>query len=160
MRKLINLNIIPANGVICVSREDMDMDFPFRSGIQSDEAMGSFSIPRYIVIGTFDDGSVRAGGILTLNEINRHHKDYKYLFLRDQFLHNITIYDAMAFVRCDARYENEDSVKKMVYKHLVEAGVEIWEDAKEYLLPENDEIQPWYFSAFRKIKRTLQRVLK
>ena len=135
MRKLINLNIIPASRVICVYREDMDMNYPFRRGIESNEAMGNFDVPRYIVIGTFDDGSVRVGGIVTLNEINSRHQDYDQLFLRDQFLHYITKYDAIAFVRSYARVENEDFAKKMVYKYLVEAGVEIWEEAEKYLLP-------------------------
>jgi len=139
MSKLINLNIIHANNEICVWREDVDEKLPFRKDIESNEAMGDFDVPRYIVVATFDDGSVRVGGVCTLNEINGNNQNYDWLFRRDQFLHFVTLYDAMAFVRYYARIETESSAKKIVYDGLIRAGVTIWNEAKEYLLSENTE---------------------
>lgn len=128
MARLINLQIIEAKNVICVWKEERDSECDI-----------GFMVPRYIAIGVFADGSMKAGGLIDLNMINTCDNelsyDGDYLFLYDNFLHDIDVNFAKSFVR-HAGYDGYDeaSAKKEIYKELLQAGVKISDEAKAYLL--------------------------
>jgi hypothetical protein len=137
MKKLINLNVIEAKNVICVWREDCDEHRDYSCGIALDTAALSYVIPQYIAIGTYDDGTPMAGGLLGLNDINDHdYYDKEYgLFLYHQFMSYVGIYEAKALVRGEisvGMYDDEQSAKVGIYADLLRAGLEISDEAKDY----------------------------
>lgn len=144
MEKLINSQVIEAKNVICVWREDGDDEhMEFRSGIALDTAMLSYMIPRYIVIGTYDNGSVMAGGMYSMNFINEYGEDtdctsanggWPDLFMYHQFCSWIDIYVAKALVReLIDEGESESSAKAQVLSDMESIGVRMSDEAKEYL---------------------------
>ncbi len=142
MKKLINLNVNEAKNVICVWRVDCDEHSDYYVGIGLDTAKLGYTIPRYIAIGTFDDGTIMAGGLHSLNDINQpDYFDEEYgLFLYHQFMHSVGIYEAKALVRgeiADGEYDDEQSAKKGIYANLLRVGIEMTEDAEEYFKSSN-----------------------
>ena len=133
MHKLINLQVKKAEGVICAWCQPDDCeDIIF--GIARDDAELNFEVPLYIAIGVFDDGSVRCGGLQSLNSLNDQDTP---LFLYDQFLECVSEVYAKAFVRgriSFGEYDNEAEAKGGIYQELMDSGVMITDDAKAYLL--------------------------
>lgn len=132
MEKLINLNIYDAKNVICVWNENND---DFRCGIARDDSECGFMIPRHIVVGIFSDGSTRAAAIHSMNDVNT--KDMDDLFMYDEFCYFVDHYAAKAFVRLElSNYGNkitESEACDNVYSELLRSGVEISEEARQYL---------------------------
>lgn len=135
MAKLINLTVYDAKNMICVWNEK-DPDEGWESGIALDDADCGFMIPRYYVVGVYDDGSSAAAGIFKLTDINQSGGEYDNgLFLFNEFAYRIDIYAARAFVN----HERGDSgcskreAKDTVYELLLKSGVEIDNDARKYL---------------------------
>ncbi len=132
MSKLVNFQLIEAKNVICVWREDQDPDSSFRYGIALETALGGYALPRYILVGTFDDEDVKVGGILDLNDINIG-QDY---FLYDQFLHEVDLDIVKSFVRkliSEGSCVCEEDAKNKVLADMQRAGVDITDDAMEFL---------------------------
>ena len=72
MAKLINMNVTEAKDVICVWREDtLGEKYGFECGIASESSLGNFMIPRYVLVGVFDDGTTKAAGLHSLNQLNQ-----------------------------------------------------------------------------------------
>jgi hypothetical protein len=140
MKMLINLQVMEAKNVVCVWREDGDDEHQyFECGIALDTAKANYMIPRYIAIGTFSDGTTKAGGLHGLNDINNNDgnsDDCGGIFLYHQFLHSIGLYDAKAFVRgliACGEYDKVNDAKAAIIYDMNEAGVELTEDADDYL---------------------------
>ena len=132
MAKLINLNVYPAHNIICVWNYDNDK-CSFGRGIVRDDAKRAFMIPKYVVVGVFNDGTIKAAGILDYNVLNDCDSDD--LFLYDEFLDSVDIYAAKAFVRLVISYgKKETDAKTIVLSKLQESGVEINKEAEMYLL--------------------------
>lgn len=133
MAKLINLNVYPANNIICVWNENNGGD-RFLDGIALDDAERGFVTPRYIVVGVFSDGITKAAGLLDYNDINLCEGDE--LFLYDEFLDFVDIDAAKAFVRNKISYygKEETDAKTIVFSELEKSGVEISQEAEMYLL--------------------------
>ena len=140
MAKLINLNVYDAKNMICVWNEN-NPEEDFRCGIALENAMRGFMVPRHYVVGTFDDGSTKAAGIFNLTDINQNPEedmdsDHS-LFLYNEFIYQVDILGAKAFVRLErANHGNKISEKEAcnnVYAYLLESGIEISDEAREYL---------------------------
>lgn len=132
MAKLINLNVYPAHNIICVWNENNE-DCSFERGIARDDAERGFVTPKYIVVGVFSDGTAKAAGIFSYNDINRTDSDE--LFLYDEFLDFVDIDVAKAFVRWEVSEGKEGTnAKTIVLAKLQKSGVEISEEAEMYLL--------------------------
>ena len=143
MRKLINLQVLEAKNVICGVNVDYDGDF--WRGIACKGAKRAFIIPTHTIIGLFDDGTVRVAGINNLNLLNKpldtdspgnplHHNAFYYNAIIDE----VGISEAEAFVRYyldgfDATRKQIKASKKEIYEKLVESGVKITDEAKDYL---------------------------
>ena len=138
MKKLINLAVYDAKNMICVWNEN-EPKYEYRCGIALEEAMRGFAVPRYYIVGVFDDGSSKAAGIHDLSEINQNgeYDDLEQLFLYDEFAYNVDIYGAKAFVRLElsnnAGQINEKEARDNVYKRLLMSGVKIDDEARNYL---------------------------
>lgn len=131
MAELINLNVYPAHNIICVWNENNE-DWSFISGIALDDAERGFMIPKYIVVGVFSDGTQKAAGIFSYNDINLN--DSEDLFLYDEFLDFVDINAAKAFVRFEVSQGTEEmDAKTTVLSNLKESGVEINKEAEMYL---------------------------
>lgn len=133
MKKLINLTVYDAKNMICVWNEnEPNADYQF--GIALEDAHCGFMVPRYYVVGVFDDGSSKAAGIFNLTEINQNGG----LFLFDEFAYYVDILDVKAFVRwelCSNGNEiSEKEARDNVYKRLLTSGVEIQDEARNYLI--------------------------
>lgn len=131
MAKLINLNVYDAKNMICVWNEN-DPDESWRCGIACDDSDCGFMIPMYYVVGVYDDGTTKAGGIHNLDEINDLGAD---LFLYNEFCYCVTDVEARAFVRHEIGDSNcdEDQAKDIVYEKLQKSGVRITDNARRYL---------------------------
>lgn len=138
MNKLINLTVYDAKNMICVWNEN-EPNAGYQQGIALEEAMRGFMVPRHYVVGVFDDGSSKAAGIFNLSDINQNGEDYdiEQLFLLDEFISYVDQFGAKAFVRLElANYGNKISEKEArdnVYKELLTSGVEIDDEARNYL---------------------------
>ena len=135
MSKLINLNVIPAHGVICAWDYD-DNNKDIDCGIALETARLNYMIPTHIAIGIFDDGTTRAGGLLGLNHINGNGIGTP-LFLYDRFLEFVTLDYAKAFVRgliAFGAYDNDAEAKESIYQELKECGIRISDKAISYFL--------------------------
>lgn len=131
MAELKNLNVYPAHNIICVWNENKE-DWPFGYGIARDDAERGFMIPKYIVVGVFSDGTTKAAGIFSYNDINQN--DSEDLFLYDEFLDFVDINAAKAFVRFEVSQGTEETdAKTIVLSRLKESGVEISKEAEMYL---------------------------
>lgn len=132
MAELINLNVYPAHNIICVWNSD-NYNCSFGRGIARDDAKRAFMIPKYVVVGVFNDGTTKAAGILDYNVLNDCDSDD--LFLYDEFLDFVDIDAAKAFVRyaVSGGYE-ETRAKAIVLAKLQKSGVEISKEAEMYLL--------------------------
>ena len=152
MSKLINLQVFEAKNVICGAvvpenvKEYGNYGEDFWCGIGLDNAQRTFIIPTHIIIGVFDDGSTKCAGITSLNilndRVNPENLDafYSNLFYFDTIIHKVELYDVKSFIRyyC-AEYDEmsnvtEKDIKEDLYEELIESGVEISEEAKNYLL--------------------------
>lgn len=135
MAKLININVTEAKGVICVWREDtLGEKCDFEYGIASESSLGNFMIPRYVLVGVFDDGTTKAAGVHNLNQLNLPGDEN--LFLYDEFLHYVDIFSAKAIVRglvSDGDYRDEPSAKEGMFAELTRSGVEMSRETIEYL---------------------------
>lgn len=137
MKKLINLNVYDAKNMICVWNENNPED-RFGCGIALDDADRGFMIPRYYVVGVFDDGTPKAAGLFSLNDINQDPDDED-LFLFNEFLQIVSLDAAKAFVRHnlnDGSCQDEKGSKEIVYSKLLSSGVTITETARQYLTSE------------------------
>lgn len=135
MAKLINLNVYDAKNMICVWNEK-SIDDGWQCGIALDDADCGFMIPKYYIVGVFDDGSSKAAGIHDLSDINQDgDEDDNDLFLFNEFVYTVGIYEAKAFVRHEINdaYCEEDKAKAIVYEQLLESGVAITDEARRYL---------------------------
>ena len=133
MAKIINLNVYDAKNVICVWNENEPND-DFIYGIALKDAVRGFMVPRYIIVAVFDDGSTKAAGIFSYEEINHTEEDGD-MFLYNEFCYRVGLYAAKAFVRFKLT-ESTSNLKKAkdeVYAELLESGVEINEEARQYL---------------------------
>ena len=138
MAKLINMNVTEAKDVICVWREDtLGEKYGFECGIASESSLGNFMIPRYVLVGVFDDGTTKAAGLHSLNQLNQSGDED--LFLYDEFLHCVDIFAAMAIVRglvSGGDYRDEPSAKEGMFAELMRSGVEMSRETIEYLTEE------------------------
>lgn len=136
MKKLINIQIMEAKNVICVWREDRgNKDLYFISGISSETALANYMIPKYIAVCTFSDGTAKAVGLTTLNNLNEM-RDYHELCLYEQFCNVVDKSTAKAFVRDKIDtgiYDDEDTAKAGILADMEKAGVEITNNARVYL---------------------------
>ena len=139
MKKLINLAVYDAKNMICVWNEN-EPKYNYQSGIALEDAVRGFMVPQYYVVGVFDDGSSKAAGIFSLSDINQNGEDddLEQLFLFDEFASYVDILGAKAFVRWElANNGNKISEKEArdnVYKRLLTSGVEIEDEARNYLI--------------------------
>ena len=135
MKKLINLTVYDAKNMICVWNEK-NPDEGWECGIALDDADCGFMIPRYYVVGVYDDGSSAAAGIFDLTDINQSADELDNdLFLYNEFAHKVDIYAARAFVNHERGNSgcSEREVKDTVFELLLKSGVEIDNDARKYL---------------------------
>ena len=153
MSKLIQLQVLEAKNVICgteIPKRDKEYgnygeDFWY--GINSDDAQRDFNIPSHIIIGLFDDGSVRVAGIDSLNLLNEplntdnlSDSFHPTIFFYDTIINKVGIHEAKAFVRyClngwkNATQKQIKGAKKEIYEELLRSGVKIDDEAKDYLL--------------------------
>ena len=136
MKKLINLTVYDAKNMICVWNEN-DPNDGYRRGIALEEAVRGFMVPRHYVVGVFNDGSSKAAGIFNLSDINQNGEDddLEQLFLYDEFVYYVDILGAKAFVRLELLDKiSEKEARDNVYKMLLTSGVEIEEEARNYLI--------------------------
>lgn len=148
MKKLINLQVMPAEKLICVWVDDEGKDehSEWRCGIALKNASRGCIIPRFIIVGTFDDGSVKVAGICRLGHINEPVSDYEdgeydHLFLYDQFAHYVDGYLARALVNgsiVECESETITEAKATVLSTLIESGVEMSDEAVAYLKDDGD----------------------
>lgn len=135
--KLISLQVMEAKNVVCAWRTDNnDRSRDFRCGIALDTACCKYMKPYLIAVGVFDDGSTKAAGMVDFGEFNRYSEDYDEMFIFNQFLYYLTLDVAKAFVRglmLDGDCENEDDAKECIMEDMKETGVEISDDAMEFL---------------------------
>lgn len=152
MSKLINLQVFEAKNVICgvevpkKAKEYGNYGEDFWCGIGLNNAKREFIIPTHIIIGVFDDGSIKCAGITNLNRLNEgiNPEDldafYSSLFYFDTIIYKVGFGEAKSFVQryhCDEydkMSKTEKDIKEDIYYELVESGVEIDEGAKNYLL--------------------------
>jgi hypothetical protein len=138
MKKLINLNVYDAKNMICVWNES-DPKFDFQFGIAREDAVRGFTVPRYYIVGVFDDGSTKAAGIDDLTSINQDgDEDYlEDLFIFNEFLYSVKLLDAKAFVRWELEGDriSEKEAREIVYNELLTSGVKISDEARSYLIP-------------------------
>ena len=135
MAKLINLNVYDAKNMICVWNEK-DPDKGWLCGIALDDADCGFMIPKYYVVGVYDDGSTAAAGIFNLTDINQPGGEFgNDLFLYNEFAYAVDTYAAKAFVRHEIAdsYCDVGEAKAIVYERLQKSGVKIDDSAREYL---------------------------
>ena len=138
MKKLINLTVYDAKNMICVWNEN-EPNSGYLYGIALEEAVRGFMVPRHYVVGVFDDGSTKAAGIHSLTVINQDEEEViDELFLYDEFAYYVDMLGAKAFVRLElAQNGNQISEKEArdnVYKRLLASGVEIEDEARNYLI--------------------------
>ena len=139
MKKLINLTVYDAKNMICVWNEN-EPNASYRNGIALEEAMRGFMVPRHYVVGVFDDGSSKAAGIHTMSDINQYgrYDDLEQLFLYDEFAYYVDIFGAKAFVRLELDNNgnkiSDKEARDNVYKKLLTSGVEIEDEARNYLI--------------------------
>lgn len=137
MKKLINLTAYEAKNMICVWNEN-EPNNDYQLGIALEDAMRGFMVPRYYVVGVFDDGSSKAAGILNLSDINQNgeYDDLEQLFLYDEFAHYVDIWGAKAFVRMELsdNGNSEKEARDNVYNRLLTSGVKIDDEARSYLI--------------------------
>ena len=129
-KKIINLNVYEAKNIICVWNEKYPKA-DSQYGVALDDAEVGYIVPSHYVVATFSDGSVKAAGLLDLNQINRKEN----LFLYSEFLDYVGKYTAKAFVRHElsCSSEEESIIKIDILHDLQKAGVEISDEAEEYL---------------------------
>ena len=140
MAKLINLNVYDAKNMICVWNEN-NPELDYQCGIALEDAERGFMVPRHYVVGIFDDGSTKAAGIFSLTEVNQSvnedFDDYHELFLFDEFAYVVDVLGATAFVRLELANNgnkiSEKEAKDNIYARLLESGVELTDNAREYL---------------------------
>ena len=134
MAKLINLNVYDAKNMICVWNENNPNE-DFRCGIALENAQRGFMIPRHYIVGVFDDGTVKSAGIFGLNDINNEEEG---MFLFHEFCYYVDLFGAKAFVKKELADDNikEKQAKDRVYECLLESGVRIEEEARQYLTSE------------------------
>ena len=139
MKKLINLTVYDAKNMICVWNEN-EPKYGYLCGIALEEAERGFIVPRYYVVGVFDDGSSKAAGIRDLSGINQNGEfdDLERLFLYDEFAYCVDILGAKAFVRLELANNgdkiSEKEARDNVYKELLMSGVKIDDEARNYLI--------------------------
>ena len=139
MKKLINLTVYDAKNMICVWNENEPKN-GYCSGIALEEAVRGFMVPRHYVVGVFNDGSSNTSGIFNLSDINQNGEDddLEQLFLFDEFAYYVDILGAKAFVRWELAQSgnqiNEKEARDNVYKRLLTSGVEIEDEARNYLI--------------------------
>lgn len=145
MAKLVNFQLMEASDVICVWREGDDEHKPlyFEDGIGLDTAMGNYIVPRYVAIGTFDDGTTKAGGLTHLDEINENvgceyddENEWPEIFIFHQFLYVLDLSTAKAFVRGKLHgmeCKDEAEAKADILADMKMAGIRLTDDAREYL---------------------------
>lgn len=139
---------MPAEKVVCVwvEGEGEDEHSEWRCGIALKNASRGCVIPRFIIVGTFDDGSVKAAGISELGHINEQVSDYvdgeyDHLFLYDQFAHYVDGYLARALVKGSIVVGESKTIteaKATVLSTLMKSGVEMSDEAVAYLKGEGD----------------------
>lgn len=140
MTKLINLNIFEAKNVICVWDENNPERNP-RCGIALSNALRGFYVPRHIVVGVFDNGTTRVGGITNYSKLNTYKQtddiegSYEDIFCFENFLYSVDELYAAAFVRYTLIEENvkEEEARNKILKELKTSGVEISINALYYL---------------------------
>ena len=140
MAKLINLNVYDAKNMICVWNEN-NPELDYQCGIALEDAERGFMVPRHYVVGIFDDGSTKAAGIFSLTEVNQSvnedFDDYHELFMFDEFAYVVDVLGATAFVRLELANNgnkiSEKEAKDNIYARLLESGVELTDNAREYL---------------------------
>ena len=146
MRKIVDLKIIKANGFVCTCNEDKggnNADEHFckgYGGVGLPTARRGYMIPTHIIVGIFNDGSIRAAGIQRLNDLNEHGNDYNELFLYDNIEGLINEDFAKALVRDwkeTGEYETLIECKNEIYKDLRDACVKISSGAERFF--KNDE---------------------
>lgn len=135
MSKLVNISVHEAKNVICgwVEGDKDNEDGDFWGGIALDSAARWFMIPKLIVVGVFDDGTTKAGGLHSWQDFN-YEKD---LFLYNNIVGFITLDAAKALVRGgldSGEYNDHKKARKGIYESLKASGVVISEEAKLYLL--------------------------
>ena len=136
MKKLINLNVYDAKNMICVWNEK-NPDEGWECGIALDDADCGFMIPRYYVVGVYDNGSSAAAGIFDLTDINQSEDEFDSdLFLYNEFAYTVNINAARAFVNHERGNSgcSEKEARDTVYELLLKSGVEIEEEARQYLI--------------------------
>ena len=135
MKKLINLTVYDAKNMICVWNEK-DLDNGWQCGIALDDADCGFMVPRYYVVGVYDDGSSAAAGIFNLTDINQSEDEPDNdLFMYNEFAYTVDIYAARAFVNHERVNSgcSEIEAKAIVYEDLRKSGVKIDDSARKYL---------------------------
>lgn len=135
MKKLINLTVYDAKNMICVWNEK-NPDEGWKCGIALNDADCGFMIPRYYVVGVYDDGSSAAAGIFDLTDINQSEDEFDSdLFLYKEFAYTVDINAARAFVNHERGNSgcNEKEARDTVYELLLKSGVKIEDEARNYL---------------------------
>jgi len=136
MAKLINLTVYDAKNMICVWNE-RNPNVGWQCGIALDDADCGFMIPKYYVVGVYDDGSSAAAGIFNLSDINQSGGEFDDdLFQYNEFVYTVDIYAARAFVNHERGNSgcSEREVKGTVFELLLKAGVKIEDEARKYLI--------------------------
>lgn len=139
MKKLINLTVYDAKNMICVWN-DKEPKYDYQYGIALEDATCGFMVPQYYVVGVFDDSSSKAAGIYNLSVINQDVEDDDLggLFVFDEFAYYVDIWDVKAFVRWEIAQNgntiSEKEARDNVYKRLLTSGVEIEDEARNYLI--------------------------
>lgn len=147
MNKLINLQVLEAKNVICgevIPDKDKEKGVRFYQGLYKENCQRAFMVPSHIIIGVFEDGTVRAAGIQDLNilSIYGQYKDNmeEGLFYFDDFVYNIDIKKAEAIVRYylydESFGDTEEEIKSNIYNKLLKSGVTITEEARMYFTSE------------------------
>lgn len=144
--KLISLQVLEAKNVICgivIPDKDKEEGMQFLQMTHTDDCQRAFMVPSHIVVGLFEDGTVKAAGIRDLNDLNEYGQNtdresmddiFNYY---DDFVYYIDIDAAKAIVRWylyDGAYgDTEKEIKDNIYKEFLKSGITITEEAVEYL---------------------------
>lgn len=146
MKKLINLTVYDAKNMICVWNEN-DPELRYRQGIAQGDAVRGFMVPRHYIVGVFDDGSSKSAGLLNLSDINQNggYDGLEELFLFDEFVSHVDLLGAKAFVRWELTLNgnnpSEEEARGNVYDRLLTSGVEIRDEARDYLTMTDEQKQ-------------------
>ena len=130
MAKLINLNVYDAKNVICVfNAKDDTKDWCY--GLGNDDSAVGIMVPRLIIVGVFDDGTVKTAGVKGWDYVC---SDIDDMFIFHELIHAVDLETVQAMVRWKKNYiQHEHVAKRHIAEAILRSGVEIDTEIVKYL---------------------------